>query len=152
MRILIILILLENIAFCEKETKYSCSSVSEGQCTDWGWSPDIYDYSSKPKKHLKGIVKDYLNAPINEVLIEVYQHQQPFDIDNELEKRMKIPCHQRLFSCITSERGEFSFDLPDGRYEVRASKHGWEANLAIVVIDKAVGKNKDTSLLLQRAR
>jgi hypothetical protein len=105
MRILMILIFLESIGFCEQEKKYLCSSVSEGQCTDWGWSPDIYDFSSKPKKHLKGIVRDELNAPINGVLIEVYQHQLPFDTDNELEKRMIIPCHQRVFSCITSGRG-----------------------------------------------
>jgi hypothetical protein len=50
------------------------------------------------------------------------------------------------------EGGGFSFDIPDGRYEVRASKHGWEASLVIVVIDKAAGKNKDMGVLLQRAR
>jgi hypothetical protein len=141
MRILFAILLLTNVCFCEIDKGCGCHQAAETQCTKWdGLYAEFPGILKTPLRSLKGTIRDVPGETLGGVLIEVY----PFRNGNTLD----MPCKERILACITDKTGRYSFNLPSGRYEIRASKAGFTPIRLSVTIKPNGGKKKDTDIKL----
>jgi hypothetical protein len=116
-----------------------CDPVPQTRKTHWGLMDHVVE--SEPVKTLRGVVRIFASPdpPQEGVLVEVYDHGE-IALENARQDRSG---QQRVMACVTGNDGEFAFDLPPGKYEVRASKNaGWDVTSVIVEVKKRGAKLK----------
>jgi hypothetical protein len=147
MATLVLLLLFDSITSQSMKTSY-CLSAEDRQCTAWGHTDVVLDFRPKPVQSINGKVLDAIGKPISGVLVEIYEFvwtgPPPF-------WHSSLKCHERLAACITDETGRFSFKLPSGCYELRASKHAFNATSILTTIDVKKGKKKNTNISITPA-
>jgi hypothetical protein len=119
-------------AVCVSAVYGQCTAAPESRKTYWGHENAVTIHS-QPLKRLHGTVTlGYATPqlPKDGVLVEVFDRPdlaQGGDPNRTGQKR--------LFACITSKDGKFSFDLPPGKYELRSSRPTeWNSASDIVTI------------------
>jgi hypothetical protein len=118
-----------------------CVPATDTQVTIWGNNP-VVRKEPKPLKLLKGTVITVQGTPLAGTLVEVFPLR---------EAALPGPnsTQRRLLGCVTTKDGDFSFDLPDGRYELRCSKDGgWRATSVLVEIRKKESSQKSLRVSL----
>jgi hypothetical protein len=89
-----------------------------------------------------------MNKPVEGVLVEIYAREASDPLPQQRDKGEFTNSPKRIAACITGTSGTFDFDVPSGRYEVRASKPDWNSTSLLVVVDKQRGKPKALSVPL----
>jgi hypothetical protein len=144
MATLVLLLLLDSITSQSMKTSY-CLSAEDRQCTIWEDTDTVSDHRTKPVQDINGRVLNDIGKPLSGVLVEIYEFvwtdPPPF-------WHHSIKCHERLAACITDETGRFSFKLPSGCYELRASKHAFNATSILTTINAKKGKKKTTDIIM----
>jgi hypothetical protein len=141
MRICFAILILANVCFCEIDNGCGCHHATDMQCTKWeGIYAEFPGIIQTPIRSLKGTIRDVLDEALEGVLIEVY----PFRIGNTIE----MPCKERIIACITDKTGRYAFDLPSGRYELRASKAGFMPHRLSLTIKSKGGSKRNTDINL----
>lgn len=140
MKTLFILFFLLGLTLYAANDQAYDSKVSDNRCTHWGHAEIDAPWIEKtPLQSLKGKITNGI-AGLDGVLVEVYPltNKPPHN----------VPCNQRIAACITNKTGRYSFILPSGQYELRASKHEWLTACISVIIDKEKGKKRDYDIWL----
>jgi hypothetical protein len=147
MATLVLLLLINSITLQSVKTNY-CLSTEEQQCTTWEDTDTVRDFRLKPVQDINGKVLDFNFRLISGVLVEIYEYE--FDLTDPVPPRWNhnIECHKRLAACITDETGRFAFKLPSGCYELRASKHAFNATSILTTINAKKGKKKNTDIIM----
>jgi hypothetical protein len=144
-RLLLAILILGSTAASERVRTSSCNPTPSER-THWGNVVVVLNLQKKPLKSLWGTVRDSTD-PVDGVLIEVYprhgDNAEPQGPDRE------ATIESRVSACITGKAGDFSFDLPSGRYEIRSSRADWKTTSVLVVIDTKKGKKTPVDIQLQ---
>ena len=108
--------------------------------TQWGHST-IVGIKRGQAKALRGLVSLADGEVLPGVLVEVFEHPESTSFGE--------PTHsgERIAACVTGKDGKFSFQTQEGRYELRASKPGWNTTCLIVEIRKR-GQRKSLRVVM----
>jgi hypothetical protein len=121
-----------------------CTPADAAQMTRWGNNPK-FAKEAKPMKALNGTVLEPSGHPLERTLVEVFDHPEMVSPDASPHSTGQ----SRLRACMTGNDGRVSFDLPDGRYELRFSKQGdWSATSVLVKIRKKSWHKKELTVYL----
>jgi hypothetical protein len=144
MRLLVAILLIGSTAASEPVHTSSCNPTTSER-THWGNLIVQIDAQKKPLRFLWGTV--YADdQPVDRTLIEVYVLPGNDPPRHQIDQQDSI--ENRICACVTGAAGNFAFDLPPGRYEIRSSKADWKTTSVLVVI-KHRGKNTATKIPLE---
>jgi hypothetical protein len=123
-----------------------CKPAADTRTTDWGHQ-NVVMIHSEPLRTLTGfVIAGYPGVSKEDVLVEVFGHPELALGGVQTRSGQK-----RLKACVTQRDGQFSFDLPFGKYEVRCSKPvEWNCTSVIVTLSKK-GASKGLNVRLEVA-
>ena len=145
MRLFIAILILASTAASERVHTSSCDPTTSER-TRWGNLVVIRNLQKNPVKSLWGTVRAHDELG-DGVLVEVYPLHGNNPEWHGPDREAGI--ETRVSACITSKAGDFSFDLPSGRYEIRSSRADWKTTSVLVVIDTKKGKKIPLEIQLQ---
>ncbi len=145
MRLLIAILILASTAASERVHTSGCNPTTSER-TRWGNVVAVLNLQKNPVKSLWGTVRDSVD-PVDRVLVEVYPLHGNNPEWHGPDREAGI--ESRVSACITGKTGDFSFDLPSGRYEIRSSRADWKTTSVLVVIDTKKGKKTPLEIQLQ---
>ena len=144
-RLFIAILILASIAASERVHTSTCNPTTSER-THWGNLIVQIDEQKKPLRSLWGTVVYAVDQPVGGSLVEVYALPGNDPPRHQIEQQNSI--ENRISACVTGAAGDFAFDLPPGRYEVRSSKADWKTTSVLVVI-KHRGKDTATKIPLE---
>jgi len=107
--------------------------------TIWGGNTNVVVQWSKPVRLIKGIVETSAGAPLAGVLVEIYDHPEVVLRDPSSSRTGQ----KRITGVLTDQAGRFLFELPDGDYEIRASKSSeFDVTSVVVHLRKSVASSR----------
>src|SRR5580698_4050704 len=138
MRILLVLLLLVAGAHGQSHSDTACKPAKTSQRAQWSSFTVEMVLKRKPVKVLQGTVRDQVNEPVAGIFIEVFAARADGSFSTEMEDPKSVA--SRVEACNTDASGAFSFDLPTGKYKLRASATGWQMTTLVVSVDLRQGK------------
>jgi hypothetical protein len=144
-RLLLATLLLACTAASEP-THHSTCTPTTSERTHWGNIAVVDDSQKKPLKSVWGTVRAYSDLA-DGVLVEVYARRGDDPSAPRLDREAGI--ENRVGACVTGKAGDFAFDLPAGRYEIRSSRADWKTTSMLVVVDTKKGKKTAIQIQLQ---
>jgi hypothetical protein len=132
----------------ERAEEFPCSPAPETELTHWGHIDVVFDFQDKPVKAIKGTVVAAYGTAVGGALVEVYPYRKGDPLPPPRDEAT-VDRPARLCACVTSPAGAFAFEVPNGRYEVRASKRDFNTTSAFVVVDVRKGKRRDLKIHLE---
>jgi hypothetical protein len=118
----------------------SCSPTSTSAPAAWGGKEvNAVDLREHPMKKLEGIMMWPGDEPADGVFLQVFKraHTDPLFTPPDQDSRKPIA------ACVTNAEGDFSFSLPHGEYEMRASFNRGVTATSVFVI---VGRGRTTRI------
>ena len=121
-----------------------CSPMPITIPTRWGGNELVQiDKRDRPVRGVHGVV-ELADAPADGALVQVFKRDHSDPLYNQKVRETNLP----IAACVVGSKGAFSFSLPAGEYELRASmnkgvcvtsvfltvSHGWHRSRKIFVV------------------
>jgi hypothetical protein len=117
----------------------SCLPAPITSQTMWGGNEIIQvDLREHPMQKLRGLTLWPGDEPAYGVLLQVFKrgHTDPLYIPREQDTR------EPMAVCMTDTEGDFSFSLPPGEYELRASlNRGVDVTSVFVIVERGLHRS-----------
>jgi hypothetical protein len=116
-----------------------CNPASETDKTEWGWMSSL-NIEDACGSIIKGVVNNIAHKPMPDVLVEIYDHPEIIAKVSYHDRVRSTTLQHRVAACRTDDRGRFCFDkLPPGKYEMRCSKAGYNAEcfITLEIVEKS---------------
>jgi len=126
-----------------------CHRAAKDATTKWGGNEVIVIKEEKNYRHLQGTIHMYDDRPVEDALVEVFDHPE-YLLDESSAFKREQPEQKRLAACRTSAGGKFCFrNLPPGKYELRSSVDSrWNVTPVYVIVDEKAGQKKNLRVLM----
>lgn len=124
----------------------TCRKVDKDEATRLGHEVVIVDKRDEPVREVSGTVRDQIDYPIADALVEIYELPDP--VPSLYPSGVSGRNRKRVRGCLTGEGGHFSFKPKNGTYELRVSNPNFNTISMWMVVDRRKGKAEPLKVTL----